>query len=175
MKLSPTIKKNWHLSFILFFPPTCWEKCIFFSQIGRFSAQKQPGFSKISNKKDSWRFFLFLFPPTRYKNLCWNPLPIEYTENGLTDLDSRCFFTHQVSIELKHFFSKFLIVPRIWFRCLGLEHCWRMSGCLEGWGWSSQGESLILEVSGKKHSFLISINFITKGLWRHYKNEKLVS
>ncbi len=60
MKLSPTRKKNWHLNFNLFFPPTWWEDSNFFSQIGSCSVQKQSKSSKCLGQDLTPRI-LFLF------------------------------------------------------------------------------------------------------------------
>ncbi len=60
----------------------------FFYQMGRISIkilskspENKPNFPTAAIEKI---FIFYFFPPTKGKNLCWDPSTIEYTENGLT-------------------------------------------------------------------------------------------
>ncbi len=65
------------------------RECIFLNKSVVFWSKNNQHFQNVSDKKKKIvlaKLKIKFFPPTRHKNLCRDPSPIEYTENGLTGI-----------------------------------------------------------------------------------------
>ncbi len=87
VKLCPMRKKLTFEFYFIFSSDMLRRQYIFFPKSVVFLPPNNQAFQNISTKKKIWllNFLFYFFPPTRHKNLCWDPSPIEYTENGLMD------------------------------------------------------------------------------------------